>query len=115
MQRNTEFGTLLTTARLAAGYSQREVAEFTKISRSAYGHMELCIRKPSAEFILRISALYHANPITFLQPLIPDDLFNANQTYLCYLTKLSACNPNTNFDNHSRRKRIRNHNHISKN
>lgn len=121
MLRNTEFGTLLTTARLSAGYSQREVAEFTCISRSAYGHMELCIRKPTAEFILRISALYQTNPVIFLQTLIPEDLYMPDRSFLHYLSGLSKYDPNSSYAKTlkqpkltSRRKKKRNPAHKSK-
>ena len=93
MQRNSEFGTLLTTIRLSAGYSQREVAEYTQVSRSTYGHMESCIRKPTAEFILRISALYKTNPVIFLNSLIPEDLLYCDASFLAYLNDLSKYTP----------------------
>lgn len=89
MQKTNSLGQLLIQSRLKYGYTQKEIADFTKISRSTYGHIEANYRKPTIDFLLRICVLYKENPLLYLLPLIPADYLESQTYYLEYLTNLS--------------------------
>lgn len=89
MQTTNSIGEILIKARLSSGYTQKEIADFTRISRSTYSHIEANYRKPSIEFLLRLCVLYKENPLTYLLPLMPPDYLDSQPQYLNYLTNLS--------------------------
>lgn len=89
MQSTNSLEQILIKSRLSSGYTQKEIAEFTKISRSTYGHIEAGYRKPTVDFLLRLCILYKENPLIYLLPLIPSDYYDTHAHYLNYLTVLS--------------------------
>lgn len=72
--KNYKFAKVLRSLRRAAGYNQADAAEKLLISRSAYNHYETGDRTPSAETLIRISALYNINPNDLLGTLIPPEV-----------------------------------------
>lgn len=56
MSDTTTFGAMLIRLRLHSGYTQKEIAASTGISRSSYCHLEADYRKPTMEFLLSFAS-----------------------------------------------------------
>lgn len=76
---------ILREQRIKAGYSQTEASKILFIDRSTYNHFESGKRIPSVEALIRISTLYHINPIDLLYAMTPDETKNKHATYINYL------------------------------
>lgn len=114
MQRYNEFAAELKNARIAANYSQSEVAEQLLLARSTYGHFEEGIRIPPIELILRASALYNRNPLEFLSFFAPQDLYSNYPVYMHnfhiiqsipFTQILAPIHPDNPSKSHGRRRR----------
>lgn len=82
---NKEFAAILREKRKAAGYNQTQVSAMLFLSRSTYNHFESGIRIPSIDVLIRISALYHINPMELINSLIPIELEKQNPAYVNYI------------------------------
>ena len=88
MSDTTTFGTMLIRLRLHSGYTQKEIAASTGISRSSYCHLESDYRKPTMAFFVRLCIFYKQNPVKLLLPIFPEDLHDSQKHYLQYLNSL---------------------------
>lgn len=82
---NKEFAAILREKRKAAGYNQAQVSTMLFLSRSTYNHFESGIRIPSIDVLIRISALYHINPMELINSLIPKELEKQDPAYVNYI------------------------------
>ncbi|WP_440587839.1 helix-turn-helix domain-containing protein [Wujia sp.] len=88
MSDTTTFGTMLIRLRLHSGYTQKEIAASTGISRSSYCHLEADYRKPTMEFFIKLCIFYKQNPVKLLLPLFPEESMDSQKHYLQYLNSL---------------------------
>ena len=78
MSDTTTFGAMLIRLRLHSGYTQKEIAASTGISRS----------KPTMEFFIKLCIFYKQNPVKLLLPLFPEESMDSQKHYLQYLNSL---------------------------
>ena len=104
MSDTVTFGAMLIRLRLHSGYTQKEIAESTGISRSSYCHLESDYRKPTIDFFVKLCIFYKLNPVKLLLPLFPEDSTASQKRYLQYLRDLS----NTRYKADTKRNRKRN-------
>ena len=88
MSGTTTFGAMLIRLRLHSGYTQKEIAASTGISRSSYCHLEADYRKPTMEFFIKLCIFYKQNPVKLLLPLFPEESMDSQKHYLQYLNSL---------------------------
>ena len=88
MSDTTTFGAMLIRLRLHSGYTQKEIAASTGISRSSYCHLEADYRKPTMEFFIKLCIFYKQNPVKLLLPLFPEESMDSQKHYLQYLNSL---------------------------
>ena len=88
MSDTTTFGAMLIRLRLHSGYTQKEIAASTGISRSSYCHLEADYRKPTMEFFIKLCIFYKQNPVKLLLPLFPEESMHSQKHYLQYLNSL---------------------------
>ena len=79
---------MLIRLRLHSGYTQKEIAASTGISRSSYCHLEADYRKPTMEFFIKLCIFYKQNPVKLLLPLFPKESMDSQKHYLQYLNSL---------------------------
>lgn len=82
---NLPFSELLREKRIAAGYSQAELADLLFMARASYNHFETGARIPTVDTLIRMSYICKVNPMEFLCSLIPEDIEEENPAYAGFL------------------------------